>query len=340
MPEKPVNQKSTIINIVSNANVDTHGKGAENVKGWTGEGENDLHEMPVGNQTYFDIPFYVIDPQINNRKTCIGISNNDGYTKKTTILINNKAESVYFLQTKAGNGVAGFVEFNYTDNSSSEVEMDESRIAGWWLPADKPNFKIAWRGKNYKAPSVGVGVCGIKNPQPNKTIKNIVLKSAEGSNAKWFVLAISTTDAAVYLKPNPLSTGIPDKWGAAAIMYALAEGLVGIKDIGIAFNKIVLSPRWIATSEKSANCTLKYAASGGYCTYLYQKDGNNVLNFTISSSAAQIEMRVLIPQNQKANKVIVNQNEVSFKSEFIEMSEYVVVKLQPIGVVSLSVFLV
>lgn len=326
MPERPTNQKITNLDLKNLVNADFKGNTIAGVVGWTGEGENDLHEIPTGIQTYFDVNFNIINPELNGRKSCLGISNTNGYLKNVVIPVNSKAESIYFLQIKAGDGLAGKIIFKYTDNTESTEKMDDSRITGWWMPSDKPNFKIAWKGKNYKAPSVGVGVCGINNPQPNKIIKEIILKSMDDNFVKWFVMAISISDAPVYLKPNPLSTGIPDKWGAAACMYALAEGLVGIKDTGIGFDKLTLSPRWTATTEKQVSCTLKYEASGGYCAYNYQKNENS-LNFQISSSADSILFRALIPAESTISNVKVNNLEVKYTKEKIENSMYVIIEI-------------
>lgn len=331
MPEKPIYQKISPLDLKPYLNADVSGKGGSGVVGWTGEGENDLHEMPFGPQTYFDILFNVVDPETNSRKACLGISNTNGYKSLITIPLNAQVASFYFLQIKAGDGLAGRVQFNYTDNTSSIEDMDDSRITGWWMPSDKPNFKVAWKGKNYKAPSVGVGVCGINNPQPSKVVKEVILKTAEGSKAKWFVLAISSSDAPVYLKPNPLSTGIPDKWGAAAVMYALAEGLVGLKDNGLAYDKIIVSPRWAATDEQNVLATLKYEASGGYCTYTYKKE-SNVLRLEVSTNASDITMRVLLPPNFTAKKVMVDLKETFFKEEKIQGSIYAVFNIKPMGV--------
>jgi hypothetical protein len=330
MPSKPVNQKTQIIDLKPFANADTYGKGAENVPGWSGEGENDLHEMPSGLQTYFDIPFQVVDPGVNARKAVLGISNVAGYSQKTVIPVGSAQKSVYLLHIKAGNGLAGKLSFVYSDGTEATEEIDDSRITGWWMPTDKPNFKLAWKGKNEKAPMVGVGVCGINNPNPQKTIKEIVLKSADGTKCKWMILGITLSDSEVYLKPNPLSTGIPDKWGAAAIMYALAEGLSGIKDTGLEYSSVTLSPRWAATNQSKASATLKYEASGGYCSYDYSASASEV-KMQISSSAEKIKLRILLPEGKKAASLTINGKKMPFITETIEKSVYSVSELEKGG---------
>ena len=51
------------------------------------------------------------------------------------------------------------------------------------------------------------------------------------------ILGVTLSDAPVFLPPrNDLSTGMPNNWGAAALVYALIGGLAGVKDTGIAFD--------------------------------------------------------------------------------------------------------
>jgi len=46
---------------------------------WTNEGENDLHEMPVGKREFENVPFDVIDPVSNKHRACLGISQKEPY---------------------------------------------------------------------------------------------------------------------------------------------------------------------------------------------------------------------------------------------------------------------
>lgn len=338
MPQKPVNQSVTTIDLKNFVNVDFSGVGSKSVPGWTGEGNNDLHEMQLGMQTYYDIPFKVIDPQTNGRKSCIGISNKINYLKTISIPINTTAKSIYFLHTKAGrgDGMAGKVTIVYSDNTTHTENIDDSRVSGWWMPKNEENFKVAWKGKNEVSPTIGVGVCGIDNPNSLKTVKEIKLTSGSDKEVMWMILALSISDAPVYLEPNPLSTGIPDKWGGAALMYALTEGLVGLKDTSSAFQSIVLSPRWAATKEDFVKCTLKYEASGGYCTYIYKKEAQK-LNLQVSTSATHMVMRFLMPTGQKISKLLINTKDTIFKEEKIEKSNYVVFEVKDATIANFAI---
>lgn len=337
MPEKPINQIVKTIDISKIANTDTSGNTVAGVIGWTQEGENDLHEMPFGKQTYFDINFDIIKPEMNGRKACIGISNAKGYLPQAIIPINQNFNSLYFLHIKAGDGQTGQLVFKYEDGTQKIETINDTQISGWWMPTDKLNFKVAWKGKNYKAPFVGVGVCGINNPNPEKKVKQIELKSQQGSEAKWFVLGVSVSDEPVYLKPNDISHGIPDKWGAAAVMYALVEGLAGVKDTGLAMDKITLAPRWAATTERSVKANIKYKASDGYSAYEYTKSANKIaLKFT--GNATTTQLCVLMPEGKKPLKVALNGKSIAkFESKTVESSIYMAMDvLFPGGLVEIE----
>lgn len=62
------------IKLTEVANTDFYGNTIEGVNGWTGEGENDLHEFPTGKQVFEKIPFNIIVPEENGRKACLGLS--------------------------------------------------------------------------------------------------------------------------------------------------------------------------------------------------------------------------------------------------------------------------
>ena len=48
--------------------------------------------------------------------------------------------------------------------------------------------------------------------------------------------------------------------------------LAGVKDAGVAFDRVLLAPRWAASDVNEVNTTIKYEASGGYLSYSYKYD--------------------------------------------------------------------
>jgi len=327
--EKP-ERSFEILDIKQYANVDFYGKGADGVPGWTGRGDDELYGMIVGENVFHDIPFNVIDPAKNKRRACIGMSNAEGYAKQVLIPINKTAESIYFLHTNTGSNPAGTITLHYEDGTSFKDIISEGKIANWWMPTEPerprwgiPKLKLAWSGRNNTGANVGVYEYGMNNPHPEKTIKSIELKAAE-NNAKWFMLGITLCDAPVFFDPGMVSAGIPDVWGAGAVVYALFEGLAGVKDVGVAFNKALLAPRWSAAKVNEVNATIKYEASGGYVSYDYKfNPEKNILELKFTGTAEETKTEILIPANLDVTSLTLNGEKVNYTMKRVEESEYV-----------------
>jgi hypothetical protein len=339
MPEMP-KRNFTILDLRSFANVDFDGtKGAKAVPAWTGEGVNDFHKCPVGKQTYHDIPFEIIDPSQNGRKGCIGLSGENGYKLNIVIPINKKTASIYFLYTlciKSGQKStnAGTIVINYSDNTSSLDVVDYRKIGNWWYPSDKDMAKRAFKIDNEKSTMVGAYMYGLDNPFPDKTIKSIELQGIN-IDSKWMILGMTLSDYPVYYQPSFISFGIPDCWCVAALVYATVEGLAGVKDAGVSYNKVRFSPRWCASDVKNVKATIKYEQSGGYVSYKYNLSTSKI-DITYTGNASQTEARILLPDGKKAASVTVNGVSTPFKTESVEQSNYAVFSVAGKGVSKIS----
>jgi hypothetical protein len=90
-----------------------------------------------------------------------------------------------------------------------------------------------------------------RSPHPDLEIASLEFNSLS-ARSRWLILAVTLTDAPVFFVPyDDLSTGIPDGWNGS-VLYALFEGLAGIKDKGAAFSKTALTPRWLSAKVPSA----------------------------------------------------------------------------------------
>lgn len=311
------------------ANTDTHGITVEGVAGWTGEGENDLHEFPSGKQVFENIPFEIIDPATHGRKACLGLSGDALYADEAELDVNEKAASIYFLHIANNPYYAGNITLQYEDGSSHVDHIGPGKISGWWYPSapqdrkQTPAMRVAWRGKNYMSRNVGVCLYGLNNPYKEKIIKSILFTSA-GDSTKWMVMGVTLSDHARFFMPDMISAGIPDNWGAAAVVYALVEGLCGVKDRGVAYNKLTLSPRWSVAAENEAAVTIKYPASGGYVSYKYSLDDNSI-GFTFTGTLEDIRLEILLPVGKIVQRVIINGREIDFSVLEKTSSSYLVV---------------
>jgi hypothetical protein len=335
---KPKKRSFSTLDIAAVANADTHGKGAPGVPGWTGEGENDLHEMPTGKQTLAGIEWKIPDPAENGRRGCIGISTRHEYSRHVEIPVGGKAASLYFLHAVSQpgpSGVAGMITLHYDDGTTYDEYVVRGRnISGWWFPEAPRRHgqavaQVAWRGQNKMSTDVGVLAYGLNNPQPEQKITKVVLTAA-ADGALWMVLGITLSPQPVWFSTNPISFGIPNGWSAAAVVYAMVEGLAGVVDAGVAFNHTQFEPRWAATENTYAETVIKYPDSGGYVAYTYRHDKNQKrIEFVLAGSGDRFDCHVLLPQEAKnATRLTVDGQPRSFENTRVEKSRYVDFSLQ------------
>ncbi|MDZ7724972.1 MAG: hypothetical protein U5R06_19715 [candidate division KSB1 bacterium] len=339
----PPPREFTTLDLRDAANADLHGDGAPGVPGWTGEGDNDLRNMPVGDQVFHDIPFAVIDPAKNSRRAVLALSGDPDYKQESTLNLNQKAASLYVLHTMgggAGNALcAGSVTLHYADGSSHTRYMytvGAKEIGNWWQPSVPnprkgiPQIKVAWRGENPVTNDVGVYVFGLNNPNPDNVIESIEFNAMK-SDVKWMILGLTLCDAQVYFKPSIVST-IPQQWAAAECMYALMEGLAGIQNAGTAFDRARIAPRWSAAGVKKVSATAKYEASGGYVSYEYRYDqSSKQLSLTFTGSADHSQVDLLLPEGARVRSAHLNAADIPVRTLSVEQSVYLSVAVEGKG---------
>ena len=283
------------------------------------------------------IPFSVLDPALHGRRGCIGLSQKPGYARQVDIPIYDKVASIYFLHTMAHpepGGMCGTITLNYSDGTSySRHVVEGDNIIPWadwrWLEPrhdehGKRVSEVAWRSLHPVHLNLSVIAYGLDNPYPDRSIERVTLTAAEG-NTMWFVLGVTLSDGEVYFKPGPISYGIPNGWSAAAVVYALIEGLAGVVDGGVAYDQVNLSPRWIAAGVEQAETVVGYPASGGYVAYRYCYDPQKLqIEITLTGSGEVCNCHVLLPETiRNVSKVKVGEEMVPFTLRKVEQSRYV-----------------
>jgi hypothetical protein len=334
----------TTISLAKAANADFSGKGGQGIPGWNGDGEgNDASEIPLGQHLFLNIPFQITDPLDNAGKGAIVLSDDmdSDYQISTAVILNRKTTTIYLLHARSKGEIIGMVALRYDDGSTYTDYILGDKIDNWWFPQDKPNFKVAWTGKNKKSPFVGLGITQIVNPSPDKKIEAVELFGMKNSKSRWMIAGLTLGDSVIEVKSKnnqkeDLSFGIPDRWGAASVMYSLLEGLAGVKDIATMFERVRVSPRWEATGEKEVVVTVKYEASGGYISYQYKFSGNKLtINFTGTGTISDWE--ILLPQNKKPKILQVNGNAKLLIINRLENSEYLTFSVDNLGVSRIEV---
>ena len=332
------------LSIQAQANA-SHGKGAAGIPMWSNQAEMNLADLPTGKQEFQGIPFELLSPSEDAHRSCIVVSRQQGYSASVTIETHAKTACVYLLDAADGRGAAGtMLTFHYADGSSHAEDVS---VHSWAFPSDsryakagprtEDTYRVAWKKKTSDDQEAGVYVTGINNPHPDREIASLEL-SAGGARSRWLVLAITLSSTPIFFTPyDDLSTGIPDGWNGS-VLYALFEGLAGIKDLGAAFSKTAIIPRWVAANVYSAEITLRYPASAGYCSYRYHaEDHKLLLDFTGSAEVFNVE--ILLPRKHQATATLLNGRAIATTIRQIEESTYLVLPPTEQGVHKVEVTL-
>lgn len=138
---------------------------------------------------------------------------------------------------------------------------------------------------------------------------------------------------------NVLST---DGWGSSAMLAALMEGAAGVEDLGVRYSDVILSPRWSADPLVSrAYVVARYAASDGYVAYQWERTregGKTHLKLQVTGSGWRTRVRLLLPAEAlEVKDVTLNGQPVSYTSEVVGTSHYVVIGDLPAGILQIQV---
>jgi hypothetical protein len=303
-------------------------KAATDDQGWLGQINTPVAMTipPRVRKSFQDIDFEVLDPDYFTEKTAIALSRLPGQTA-VEVAVDKKAASVYLLHTYQGY-LAGTVVLHYTDGSHYTDFITQAKFGNWWhtpSEARKPVCKKAWR-TTHDGHYVALYAYCLHNPFPEKNIRHIEFRSSGESDRPWHIAAISLSDAPVYFDSGLVSYGIPDNWGAAAVMYALTEGLAGVVDSGVAFDKAHVCPRWAVRGETSATVVVHYPASGGYVAYEYNQNDDGI-RLRLTGSMEECRVELPLPGQKRPLSVTVNDKSVDFAVEQPGEWAYVVLDL-------------
>lgn len=330
IPPPPPPPMYKIVNIAKIANMDLWGTGGTGSFPWMGADRpgNDMRGLPTGENVFNGIKFNVIDPAQNQRRSVIAVSYNKGYPKTAEVQVNDSAKCIYLLHSSSDNipsNFAGAITFRYTDGSERSRNIVKFRdVTNWWFSELKnERAGVAWSGPNPVSAKVGVCWAAVDNPEPGKKIDRLIF-TAPIEGGIYAIIGITIADRVHYVKPPVESFGGPDNWAAANGMAALVEGLAGVKNKGLAFDKIELSPRWCSAGADSARVNIRFAASEGYVSYKYNiSRQENEINLVVTGSGNEMKGHILLPENANlVRSVSINSKPVDFIITTIEKSSY------------------
>jgi hypothetical protein len=124
--------------------------------------------------------------------------------------------------------------------------------------------------------------------------------SEKGETYLWYFPDGAHSSAETSTSPDATPT---DGWGSGAMLYALVEGLAGVKDNYKQFRKISLTPRWEAAGVKKADVEIEYPASGQRVSYSYRNFGGE-LKLTIEGAPEMIDLELYLPVNTVVKEVV------------------------------------
>lgn len=293
-----------------------HGKGDEATPSFMkGDSGDDLALMPVGRHQPDGIPFEIADSPRNS----ILIGRNLGLGPVELPLEGNVP--CLFLMHAGGavgsSGVAAYLTWVYEDGEVSRALRFGLEADGWWYVPNRFRTRkscftdrfvtgLAWQGHNDISTSVGLIWCGLENPRPDATLKAVRFDPAP-DGASYQVVAITAGEQPLGVPADFVSHGGPDNWSAAAVMFALVDGLAGYQETKPAMEELVLSPRWASTEVKQAHTVVHLPASDTYIAYDWHWEPDRPrLSLTLAGSGSRVTLRVLLPEGFRPTTVEVD----------------------------------
>ncbi len=185
--------------------------------GWTDQGANDAHEIPLGRQTWRGVPFEIADPAANAGRACVALR---GGARKdlpasAEFAVAQGCDALYFLHgaawAKQGEPVARY-QVDLADGTTVTVPVRAGReVSDWWSPADTAESAAGWVGKNAAHEPVGLGIFAWRNPKPDVAVRRVRVEAA--GEAQMLLAAVTAGDGPPVLEERPLDLEFTDTTG-------------------------------------------------------------------------------------------------------------------------------
>jgi len=144
------------------------------------------------------------------------------------------------------------------------------------------------------------------------------LISEKNETYLWYFPDGTPSSVETSTSPEAMPT---DGWGSSAMAWALIEGLAGVEDKLKRYEKIRLSPRWLAAGMSGVEVGVGYRISDVGLRYKYKRIDNQV---SIElQCASDVDFHVLIGAGDRVTGVLIGGNETQYQIEWVERSQYV-----------------
>jgi hypothetical protein len=135
-------------------------------------------------------------------------------------------------------------------------------------------------------------------------------------------------------KPQP--EGGPSAWGAAALMCAVDEGLAGIVDDGVNYDKIKFSPRFTVTHYTELRYLTGYEVTHTMIDVRYILTDIG-MRYDIYSPAKNISAHILLPEGKRCDYLLIDGQKSEFTVSRVGDSSYVDFDAVPNGKISIEI---
>ena len=207
--------------------------------GWTHQGENDMRNLPTGNQRLAEVPFHFATPKGAITLYSLSANNTDCPKEVNGISVGRRADVLFFLHAMAWGAPAPFrYRINYEDGTQVMFEVKgEQHVLDWWAEPtryaeamERYGLFIAWQGDNPMHKGVVLPGCEWTNPHPGKVIDSIDFLTVADSGYRVVPVLAAVTGAV----SRPHSGTVEDIIGTRGIKVRLGTQVAEVYYIGVA----------------------------------------------------------------------------------------------------------
>lgn len=135
---------------------------------------------------------------------------------------------------------------------------------------------------------------------------------------------------------TPQPEGGPSAWGAAALISAIDEGLAGINDIGVRYDKMYFTPRFTVTYYTELRYITGYEKTKTLVDVRYiLKDSG--IRYDIYSPAKEIKCHILLPKGRICSELHISGKKAQFEIVSVAESKYVDFEVKDISDTSVKI---
>jgi len=158
-----------------------------------------------------------------------------------------------------------------------------------------------------------------------ETLRRYAVLTANGETYLWYHPDGRPSTVEASTSPEAMPT---DGWGSSAMLWALLEGLAGIVDRAAGYERVTVSPRWLAAGVEEAEVQVGYAVSGRELGYGFRSRAGKLELELWARHGADVALRVLLPEGETAKALVVGGEGAPFEVRRVEASRYLEVELR------------